>query len=247
LSKIINNYFDEITEKDSIARKAGIISAADKTMPVEKKNIHSDLNEAVRKNSEIAFVTYSLLEDTEEKIKFVLAKILEKHQQEELFTPLYSCIKELIANSTKANAKNILMDEGKIDNPEDLMEVVEKLRTILNEEALLEYGIKAKERRLSTRTYFKIEGNNLIIQVVNNLALTKKDLQRIHERIEKSSQYDSIAEFYIENPDPIAEGMGLGLSMVVVLLKSINIDYRNFEVTTDFTTKTYATMRIPLE
>ncbi len=215
-------------------------------MPPETKNIHSDLNEAVRKNSEIAFITYSLLEDTEEKIKFVLAKILEKHQQEELFTPLYSCIKELIANSTKANAKKILIDEGKIPNPEDLLDVVEKLRSILNEEALLEYGIKAKERKLSTRTYFRVEGGNLIISVVNNLALSEKELARIHERIEKSSQYDSIAEFYIENPDPIAEGMGLGLSMVVVLLKSINIDYRNFEVRSDFSTKTYATMKVPL-
>jgi len=215
-------------------------------MPMEKRNIHSDLHEAVKKGGELVFITYSLLEDTEEKIKFVLAKILEKHQQEELFTPLYSCIKELIANSTKANAKKILMDEGRIQNPEDLMEVVEKLRTILNEEALLEYGIKAKERRLSTRTYFRMEGGVLVISVVNNLPLTRKDLERIHERIEKSAQYDSIAEFYLENPDPIAEGMGLGLSMVVVLLKSINIDYRNFEVTTDAASKTYATMRIPL-
>ena len=215
-------------------------------MPQEKRNIHSDLHDAVKKDGEIVFVTYSLLEDTEDHIKFVLAKILEKYRQEELFTPIYSCIKELIANSLKANAKKILMDEGKINNPEDLMEVVEKLRTILNEESLLEYGIKAKQKRLSTRTYFSIEKNNLVIKVVNNLALSEKDLLRIKERIEKSSHYDSIAEFYMENPDPIAEGMGLGLSMVVVLMKSINIDYRNFEVSTDGASKTYAVMRIPL-
>jgi hypothetical protein len=121
-----------------------------------------------------------------------------------------------------------------------------KLRTILNEESILEYGIKAKQKKLSTRTYFSIENNNLVIKVVNNLALSDKDLIRIQERIEKSSQYDSIAEFYMENPDPIAEGMGLGLSMVVVLMKSVNIDYRNFKVSTDGTSKTYAVMRIPL-
>ncbi len=213
---------------------------------MEKRNIHSDLHEAVKKGGELVFVTYSLLEDTEEKIKFVLAKILEKYQQEELFTPLYSCIKELIANSTKANAKKILMDEGRIRNPRDPMEVVETLRSILNEEALLEYGIKAKEKKLSTRTYLRMEDGHLVISVVNNLPLSQKDLDRIRERIEKSAQYDSIAEFYLENPDPIAEGMGLGLSMVVVLLKSINIDYRNFKVSTDSSTKTYATMRIPL-
>ncbi len=215
-------------------------------MPQEKRNIHSDFHEAVKKDGEIVFVTYALLEDTEDHLKFVLAKILEKYRQEELFTPIYSCIKELIANSLKANAKKILMDEGKIENPEDLMDVVEKLRTILNEESILEYGIKAKQKKLSTRTYFSIENNTLVIKVVNNLALSEKDLVRIQERIERSSQYDSIAEFYMENPDPIAEGMGLGLSMVVVLMKSVNIDYRNFKVSTDGSSKTYAVMRIPL-
>jgi len=50
----------------------------------------------------------------------------------------------------------------------------------------------------------------------------------------------------MDNPDPEAEGMGLGLSMVVVLLKNINITHRNFVLTTDGTTKTYAKMLIPL-
>lgn len=215
------------------------------TMPGEKQTIHNALHDAIRKQNEIVIVTYSLLEDTEEKIKFILAKILEKYQKEEIFTAVFSSIKELIANSTKANAKKILIDEGKIDNPDDVMEVVEKLRTILNEEALLEYGIKAKGKRLSTRIHFHVENNQLIVRVINNIPLHPKDLERIHERIEKSSQYDSIAEFYLENPDPAAEGMGLGLSMVVVLLKSVNIDYRNFSMTSD-EKKTYATIIIPL-
>lgn len=211
----------------------------------EKQSIHNALHEAIRKQNEIVIVTYSLLEDTEEKIKFVLAKILEKYQKEEIFTAIFSSIKELIANSMKANAKKILLEEGNIDNPDDYMEVVEKLRTILNEDALLEYGIKAKSKRLSTRIHFHTKNNRLIIRVINNIPLTPKDLERIQERITKSAQYDSIAEFYLENPDPAAEGMGLGLSMVVVLLKSVNIDYRNFTMNTD-NNKTYATFSIPL-
>jgi len=40
--------------------------------------------------------------------------------------------------------------------------------------------------------------------------------------------------------------MGLGLSMVVVLLRNINISHKNFVVTTDGKSKTYATLLIPL-
>ena len=212
---------------------------------VEKK-FQLEVITAIKNQSDIVFISYSGLEETEKKIKFALAKILEKHQKEEIFTPILSCIKELIANATKANAKKILIDEGVILNPDNAADVVNKVRSILNEEALLEYGIKAKMKHLSTRIYLKIKANNLIIEVVNNVPLSNKELKRIVERIERSSKYDNIAEFYMENPDPEAEGMGLGLSMVVVLLKNIDIPHNNFIVTTDHKDKTYAKILVPL-
>ncbi len=211
-----------------------------------EKKFQLEVMTAIKNQSDIVFISYSVLEDTENKIKFALAKILEKHQKEEIFTPILSCIKELIANATKANAKKILIDEGKITDPDNSQDVVAKIRSILNEEALLEYGIKAKTKRLSTRIYLKAQGSNLIIEVVNNIPLSGKELKKITDRIERSSKYDNIAEFYMENPDPEAEGMGLGLSMVVVLLKNIDIPHKNFIVTTDHKQKTYAKIVVPL-
>lgn len=210
------------------------------------KSYQAEIITAIRKRSDLVFVSYSGLEDTEDKIKFALAKILERFRREELFTPILSCIKELIANATKANAKTILIAEGKIKNPQSPEDVVRQIRLVLNEDALLEYGIKAKENRLSTRTYLKVHNNNLIVEVINTVPLTEKEYKKISERIEVSSKYDNIAEFFLENPDPEAEGMGLGLSMIVVLLKNINISHKNFVITTDGTDKTYATILVPL-
>jgi hypothetical protein len=210
------------------------------------KTYQTEIMTALKNRSDLVFLSYSGLEDTEEKIKFALAKILERYRKEELFTPIVSCIKELVANATKANAKMILINEGKIKNSDNSVNVVKQIRLILNEDALLEYGIKAKYYKLSTRTYLKVHGNNLVIEVINNVPLSEKEQNKINERIEVSSKYDNIAEFYMENPDPEAEGMGLGLSMVVILLKNINISHKNFIVTTDSRTKTYATILIPL-
>jgi hypothetical protein len=201
---------------------------------------------AIKNRSDLVFITYSGLENTVDKIKYALAKILEQFKREEIFTPLLSCIKELIANAAKANAKSILINEKKITDPENMAEVVKKVQSVLNEEGLLEYGIKAKQYRLSARTYLKVHGNNLIIEVVNNTPLSSRELKRITERIDLSSKYDNIAEFFMENPDPEAEGMGLGLSMVVVLLKNINISHKNFVITTDGKSKTYAMILVPL-
>ncbi len=50
----------------------------------------------------------------------------------------------------------------------------------------------------------------------------------------------------MENPDPEAEGMGSGLSMIVVLLKTINITHNNLVVTTDGNEKTFARIVVPL-
>lgn len=210
------------------------------------KKFQRDLITAIKNENDIVFVTYSALENTEEKIKFALAKILERHNREEIFTPIYSCIKELIANATKAIAKKILIDEGKISNPDDPVEVVKQIRSILNEEALLEYGLKAKTKNLSTRIYLRVHNKNLLIEVINNLPLAEREINKITEKIEKASKYDNIAEFYMENPDPEAEGMGLGISMIVVLLKNIDITYKNFIVTTDRNEKTYAKILVPL-
>ena len=85
----------------------------------------------------------------------------------------------------------------------------------------MEYGIKKKKKALSTRIYFRLLSDRLIVKIINNLPLNDFDLKKIHDRIKISSRYDSIAEFFMDYPDPSAEGMGLGLCMVVTLLKSI--------------------------
>ena len=213
---------------------------------MKTESYQNEIITAVRNESDIVFVSYSALEKTEEKIKFALAKILDKHNRIDLFTPIFSCIKELISNATKANAKKILMEEGVIKDSDDTEEVVRKIRSILNEKSLLEYGIKAKQHKMSTRIYLKVYKKHLFIEVINNIPLNKKDMAKVNDRIKKSSKYDNIAEYFMDNPDPEAEGMGLGLSMVVVLLKNINITHRNFVLTTDGTSKTYAKMLIPL-
>ena len=213
---------------------------------MKTESYQNEIITAVRNESDIVFVSYSALEKTEEKIKFALAKILEKHNRIDIFTPIFSCIKELISNATKANAKKILMEEGVIKDSDDTEEVVRKIRSILNEKSLLEYGIKAKQHKMSTRIYLKVYKKHLFIEVINNIPLNKKDMAKVNDRIKKSSKYDNIAEYFMDNPDPEAEGMGLGLSMVVVLLKNINITHRNFVLTTDGTSKTYAKMLIPL-
>jgi hypothetical protein len=213
---------------------------------MEDRHIYTEIDSAIANKSDIVFISYSMLDETDEKIRYTVRKIMEKYDKEDWFTPVFSAIKELTANALKANAKKILLDEGIIRETDPILEIVRKLRTILNERAVLEYGIKKKKKALSTRIYFRMLPDSVIIKVINNLPLSNFELNRVQERIKVSSKYDSIAEFFMDYPDPAAEGMGLGLCMVVTLLKSINIDNNNFSITTDGIEKTCAEMIIPI-
>ena len=56
-----------------------------------------EISTAIKNKSDIVFITYSGIEDTENKIKFALAKILENFQKEDIFTPvLYPILDSLI-------------------------------------------------------------------------------------------------------------------------------------------------------
>ncbi|MFH0976198.1 MAG: hypothetical protein V1874_10490 [Spirochaetota bacterium] len=214
---------------------------------MEDKHIYLEIDNAIENKHDIVFISYSMLDDTDEKIRYTLQKIVQKYKRDDWFTPIFSAIKELTANALKANAKRILIDEGIIQETDPILEIVRKLRSILNERAVLEYGIKKKEKALSTRIYFNLSSDKIVIKVINNLPLNNTELSKIHERIKLSYKYDSIAEFFMDYPDPEAEGMGLGLCMVVTLLKSIDVDHENFSITTDGVEKTCAELKISLK
>ncbi|MFW5807773.1 MAG: hypothetical protein ACOC2H_06025 [Spirochaetota bacterium] len=207
--------------------------------------VKSLLDATWEKKGEVVFIAYAMIDKTEQSIKYILNKAL-KDRNREYVVPLYSCIKELTTNSIKANIKQVLMMESEKDKPLTKEELLKRLKSILREDILLEYGIKTKEYGLSTRIYMREETDELIIRVINPVPLNYEQLERISKKMNASRRYDNLAHFYLENPDPEAEGMGLGLSMVTVLLKGSGIDPDVFKVYSDMRKKTIAELSIPL-
>jgi len=208
--------------------------------------IYGDILDTLKSNGEIVFVTYSMLDDIESKLRFVILSILQDFSKADLIDPIFSSIKELTTNALKANIKKILIDEKTITNPEDSSEVILKLKSVLTEKGLLEYAVKCKNYELSVRIHIILSNNNLVVKIINPIPLTPPQFERIQDKIRTAKNYDCLASFYMENPDPMAEGMGLGISMVIVLLKGIGYDVENFRVESDMTTKTSAILDLPL-
>jgi hypothetical protein len=205
------------------------------------------INNSIKDGYGFVIQTYTLADDTDEKIQKILTAILDKFNKGDIYVPLFSCIKELLANALKANARRILIDDGIITNPDNSREVAEKVRTVINDKALADFGTKARQRGLSAKIHFRIQGKSLAISVINNTPLLINEIDRINDKIDKCREYDDIAKYYMENPDPTAEGMGLGLSMVVILLKTITGTKTDFNLSSDCRYKTAAQINVILE
>jgi len=164
-----------------------------------------------------------------------------------LLDPVFSSLKELTTNAIKANIKKVLIDEGTITDPDDPLAIVKGIKSVLNEKALLEYGIRCREHDLSMRLHLNIDDTKMVARIIDTVPLSNEQMERMQSKIEKAKGYENLAMCYLENPDPLAEGMGLGLSMIVVLLKGSGIDPSNFTIVCDPQTgKTIAQIIVPL-
>jgi hypothetical protein len=209
--------------------------------------IKDHIDRIIKSEGEIVLAAYSFLEPTEMILRYILETVFNNYGKGDLIDPILSSIKELTTNAIKANIKCILIDEGTIENPNDPLSVLKGIKSVLNEKSLLEYGLKCRDRGLSMRLHVTFQNNKLSVRVIDPHPLTPDVNKRIQEKIEKAKGYENLATCYLENPDPLAEGMGLGLSMIVVLLKGSGIDPCNFYITSNHEKrKTTATINVPL-
>lgn len=202
--------------------------------------------DGIATGQKIILITYSLTEQMERQIDFVIAVLLKKYSKPELQSTLYSLTKELIVNATKANAKKTFFDDLKLDitNESDYEVGMQKLKENLSEEWIREYGLKAKQQDLNVRIVFSHNTDGLRIEIVNNLGIIPADEKRIREKLAEGMNYEDLMSFYMNNADQ-TEGEGIGLVMNLLLLKGEQINPSLFRIAT-YKNETVARLEIPL-
>jgi hypothetical protein len=71
----------------------------------------------------------------------------------------------------------------------------------------------------------------------------KLEETRMREKMKKAMEYNDIAEFYMDNMDN-TEGAGLGIALIMILMKNENLDPNLFRIVTK-PTETIARIEIP--
>ena len=172
----------------------------------------------------LTITTYTLPTEIESYVEEVLTALLKQIEQEKLKDYLVYCVQELAVNAKKANTKRVYFAERglDIDNLEDYNLGMETFKddTLSN---ITHYLKLQEDKGLYVKLVFKIIKQILQIEIRNNSALTKPELSRIHNKLTLSRQYTSFEEAFLSIIDE-SEGAGLGIVVVVLMLKKIGLD-----------------------
>ncbi len=172
----------------------------------------SKVKKAVQSGIPLTITTFTLPHEIEVYIERVITIFLKQLDQEKLKDYVVYCVQELTVNAKKANTKRVYFTERGLDlsNPSDYKEGMSgfKENTLNN---IAHYLQLQKEKGLYIKLILQIKKNIIYIEVRNNVAVTKTELIRIHDKLARSRQYNNLEEALAQVLDD-SEGKGLGLS-----------------------------------
>lgn len=198
------------------------------------EEVNENIAVAVREGQYLTLKTHRMTAMVEKHIQHALESILAKTDHSNLIHVLYTILKELVINGCKANQKRIFFDELRLDiaNPMDYKQGMERYKASFSEKMALEYGLKARTRGYYVMIDFDFNEHGMRIEVVNNTPIAKEEEASMREKLKKAMSYNDIAEFYMDQAmNGESEGAGLGIALIIILLKGEGIDPKYFRIT----------------
>jgi putative nucleotidyltransferase with HDIG domain len=204
------------------------------------------IKKAIQSGIPLTITTFTLPHEVEVYIEQVVTEYLKQFDQEKLKDYIIYCVQELAVNAKKANTKRVYFTEHGLDvnNSEDYkLGMTNFKQDTLND--IAHYLKLQKDKGLYIKLILQSKKDTIYIEVRNNVAITKTELIRIHDKLARSRQYNSLEDALAHVLDD-SEGAGLGLIIMVLMLKKMGLGEDSFDIVgTD--KETIARIIIPLE
>jgi hypothetical protein len=188
------------------------------------------VNQAIRMQIPLIMTTYTVPRKVEKYIEEVITFFLNYVRQNRLRDNVIYCVQELVVNAKKANTKRVYFIDRGLDlgdqNDYQKGMVTFKDDTLNNIDYYLELQ---RQQGLYVKIILHLKNNIITIEVRNNSSITITELERIRRRIEKAREYDDMEEALSQLLDD-SEGAGLGLVMLVIMLKKLGLGTEAFDI-----------------
>lgn len=210
------------------------------------QKLKSYIDHYIQQEKKLCFEVHTIDSPVEKILEYTLRTILSQYHQEELIELVYTSVKELAINGSKANIKRVLFDEYNIDfsTEEGHLKGVNLFKDKVSEQFMIQYGEKARQQGLSVKIKMDYNKDRLIIIVLNNVPIFDAEDRIIRRKFKRAMEYDDIVQFYLEYGDD-TEGAGLGITLVTMLFKNSSIDPHLFTIYS-YEDVTRAKLEIPL-
>lgn len=190
----------------------------------------SKVKMAIETGIPLSITTYTLPHEMEVYMGEVLSVFLTELDQKQMIEYLSYCLDELVTNAKKANTKRVYFKDRHLDiaseSDYDLGMTTFKNDTLNNIQYYLDLQKKAG---LYVKLILQIRKNKIKIEVRNNSDLTVFEYKRIHDKLSRAQQYTTINEAVSQILDN-TEGAGLGLIIMILMLKKIGLTEENYQV-----------------
>ncbi|MBX7058453.1 MAG: histidine kinase [Leptospirales bacterium] len=208
-------------------------------------DLEQNIRLKVEASDEVALQATRVNQITERYVLQTLRLVLEKCGRADLIDMAYTIIKELAINGVKANQKRLFFEEVGLDirSPDDYAQGLHRFRNEFSEAMNERFGRLAVERGVYVLVLINYDDSGMCVEVVNNTPILPFEEQRLREKMRKGMGYNDIAEFYMDNMDN-TEGAGLGIALIIILLKGANIDPALFRIFT-LPDRTVARLELP--
>jgi len=188
-------------------------------IPIDIEKVH----EAIRMEVPLIMTTYTAPRKVERYIEQVVSIFLDHVKKSDLKDNVVYCIQELVVNAKKANTKRAYFSARGLDlNDEtDYERGMQSFKddTLKNIDYYLELQ---RQQGLYIKLIIQLKDNIITVEVRNNASITISELQRIRSRIIKAKECDELEEAIVQVLDD-SEGAGLGLVMLVIMLKKLGL------------------------
>lgn len=202
-------------------------------------------------------------EDAKENLKNFFVSLEKEIQKEGLGDIIFQIVYELINNAVKANLKRSFFIKNNYSF-DDLKEYEKGLadfkkqfrilfsqnkaiiRNIIEQENIQKEWLSSlQELNLTTHLFIDANQKRILIYVSNNTTILPQEEKRLREILSKAMNSKNLIEFMIHYGPISEEGEGLGLALVVLLIKEAGFKPEYFRVFKKGT-RTIARVEFPL-
>jgi len=204
------------------------------------------IKKAILSGVPFTVTSFTLPREAEAYIEELLSIFLRYAGKEDLKDYIVYSVLELASNAKKANTKRAYFAERGLDITKgyDYSIGMEEFK----ESALsnLSHFLKLQEKKgLYIRLVLQLKGDLIQIEIRNNAVAVRTELDRIHDRLALSRQYQNLDEVFSQVIDD-SEGAGLGIIILILMLKKIGLKEDCFEIRNN-EKETIARLRIPMD